>query len=60
MRFLCYVEKKVGDAYTKHSGSNKRTRERIAKVSPVWTKYFAPPEEEEEEEEEEPTVDRDE
>ena len=64
VRFLCCVEKKVGDTYTKHSGSNNKTRQRISKVSPVWTKYFAPPEEEEEEdeeeEEEEPTEDRDE
>ena len=60
VRFLCCVEKKVGDTYTKHSGSNNKMRQRIAKVSPVWTKYFAPPEEEEEEEEEELTVNSDE
>ena len=52
MLFLCCVEKIKGDTYSKHSWSNMKIREHIAKVQPVWTKYFVPLAEEEEE----PTV----
>ena len=52
VRFLCSVEKRKEDTYSKHSRSNNQTRERITKVQPVWTKHFAPSIEEEEE----PTV----
>jgi hypothetical protein len=41
--------RRMEGTYFKHSGSNKKVRERIVKVQPVWTKYFAPPVEEEEE-----------
>ena len=56
VHFLCSTEKKVGDTYSKHSRSNKKTREQIAKVNPVWTKYFDLLAEEEKE----PTVNSDE
>ena len=49
VRFFCSLEKTKGGAYSKHSVSMKKMRERIAMVHPVWTKYVAPPVEEEEE-----------
>ena len=54
--FLGSVEKKIGDTYSKYNGSNKKMRERIAKVNLVWMKYFAP----QVDEEEEPTMNSDE
>ena len=51
--YLCCVENKKGDAYSNHSGSKKKLKERIAAVEPPWTKYFEPPPAAEEEEEEE-------
>ena len=52
VRFICHVEKKKGDTYLKHSSSKKKMLERIARVTPLWTKYFTPPVNEESEEEE--------
>jgi len=43
VRFICHVEKKKGGTYSKHSGSKKKMLERIARVKPLWTMYFAPP-----------------
>ena len=41
VRFLCCVENKgKGDSFSKHSGSRKKLKERIAEVEPLWTKYF--------------------
>ena len=55
--FLCHVKKTKGDTFSKHSGSKKKMRERIAGSEPLWTSYFASSVAEETEEE--PTINAD-
>ena len=40
VRFVCHIEKKKGDTFSKHSGSTKKMQQRLAAVESSWTKYF--------------------
>ena len=51
VRFLCHIKKTKGDTFSKHSGSKKKMRERIAGSEPLWTSYSASPVAEETKEE---------
>ena len=40
---MCHVKKKVGGTFSTHSGSKRKTQEKMGNMKLLWTKCFAPP-----------------